>query len=115
MSDHDRDTRRSGIELCADIGEFQDFYNRFGGAPNLKICVDSCHVWAAGYDPGYYLRSWLNKDPHSIGLVHFNDSEVPRGARVDRHYTPGLGFIGYKRLWDVHELCKEQHIPMVRE
>lgn len=104
-----------GTELCAGLTEFQAFYDRFGGDKRLKICIDTAHIWAAGYDPSYYVRKWLNKDRNSIGLIHFNDSEVPRGSRVDKHYPAGLGYIGYKRLWDVHELCREQNIAMVRE
>lgn len=104
-----------GTELCAGLTQFQAFYDRFAGTPNFKICIDVCHVFAAGYDPEYYINSWITKKPGAVVLVHFNDSEKPRGSRVDRHFTPGLGYIGYKRLWAVHEICRQHNIPMVRE
>lgn len=104
-----------GTELCTGLTQLQTFYDRFNGVPNLKICMDSAHVWGAGYDPEYYLKSWLTNRPGAVVLIHFNDSGVCRGSRVDKHHHPGLGHIGYKRLWKVHEICKEHDIPMVRE
>jgi deoxyribonuclease-4 len=104
-----------GSELCAGLEELQAFYDRFNGTPNLKICVDTCHIFAAGYDPEFYLKSWIKRRPGAVVLVHFNDASILRGSRVDRHYPAGLGYIGYKRLWAVHELCREHNIPMVTE
>lgn len=104
-----------GTELCSSIEQFMSFYQRFKGTPNFKITVDTAHIFAAGYDPAWYLNQWLEKFPGSVALVHFNDSEVPRGSRVDLHYSPGLGFIGYKRMWECHQLCVKHGIPMVRE
>jgi deoxyribonuclease-4 len=104
-----------GTELCVPIEELMSFYQRFDKAENLKICVDSCHVFAAGYDPVWYLQEWLTHFPESVILMHFNDSEVPRGARTDRHAIPGLGYIGYGRMKQLHDLCVENQIPMIRE
>jgi len=104
-----------GTELCAGLSQLQAFYDRFNGVNNLKICIDTCHIFAAGYDPKFYLKSWIKRRPGAVVLVHFNDSAVLRGSRVDRHYPAGLGYIGYKRLWAVHELCREHNIPMVTE
>jgi len=104
-----------GTELCTTIEELLDFYQRFQGSPNFRICIDSCHVFASGYDPVWYLETWLKRFPESIVLVHFNDSETPRGSRVDRHAIPGLGYIGYRRMQNLHDLCLANNIPMVRE
>lgn len=104
-----------GTELCATLSSMMRFFGRFDGDPRLKLCVDTCHVFAAGYEPAYYMRNWLKKYPQSIGLVHFNDSKERRGSHLDRHYIVGLGYIGFLRLWDVHELCIKENIPMVQE
>ena len=103
-----------GTELCSGLTRFQSFYDRFSGTPNLKICIDSAHVWGASYDPEYYLNSWLTKRPGSIALVHFNDSGVCRGSRVDRHHQPGLGYIGYNRLWLFMKYVVKIILPMVQ-
>lgn len=104
-----------GTELCASITSMMNFFARFEGHPGFKLCVDSAHVWGAGYEPGYYMRQWLQKYPGTIGLVHFNDSRKKRGSRADGHYYAGLGYIGFPRMWEVHELCIKEKIPMVTE
>ena len=67
----------------------------------IAFCLDTCHVWAAGYDvvskAGW--RSMLEEADRTIGLsrvrvIHANDSKKGRGCRVDRHERIGLGTIG---------------------
>ena len=77
-----------GIEGVADR-------NRIG------ICLDSCHIFAAGYDIGSeagYANTMVQFES-SIGLenllyIHLNDSKNPLGSKVDRHEHIGLGHIG---------------------
>ena len=104
-----------GTDLCASIEQLMLFYLRFKGDPRVRICVDSAHSHGAGYKTTWYLHQWLTRWPDSIVLVHFNDSKVCRGSRVDRHYFPGLGHIGYKEMWALHQMCVAKGIPMVRE
>lgn len=106
-----------GTELCADITEFLRFYSRFTAEERkkLKICIDTAHIFVSSYDPEYYLTKWLIKYPESVALIHYNDSENPRGCRVDGHAVAGTGHIGYKRMWKIHELARANCIPMVRE
>jgi deoxyribonuclease-4 len=65
------------------------------------VCLDTCHVHAAGYDlvgrRGY--EETIASLDRTVGLarvaaIHVNDSKRPRGARVDRHEHIGRGFIG---------------------
>ena len=67
----------------------------------IGVCIDTCHIFAAGYD----IRdadSWnktLEDFDHNIGLkhlyaFHLNDSKYPLGARKDRHANLGHGEIG---------------------
>jgi len=65
------------------------------------ICIDSCHIFAAGYDirSSEAYENTLSHFASSIGLehlflIHLNDSKKPLGARVDRHEHIGKGFIG---------------------
>ncbi len=67
----------------------------------LGVCLDTCHVHAAGYDltsaEGY--AETLDAFERTIGLahlhaIHVNDSKKPRGSRVDRHEHIGSGSIG---------------------
>jgi deoxyribonuclease-4 len=67
----------------------------------LGICLDTCHVFAAGYDisgeAGW--KQMMTEIERTVGLsrlhaVHLNDSQKPCGSRVDRHAHIGRGEIG---------------------
>jgi deoxyribonuclease-4 len=67
----------------------------------VGICLDTCHVFAAGYDirtkQGYAstMKVLLRSVPRKyIGAVHLNDSKRELGSRVDRHELIGQGHIG---------------------
>jgi deoxyribonuclease-4 len=67
----------------------------------VGVCVDTCHVWSAGYDIGTdegYART-LEELDRTVGLrnveaFHLNDSKKPKGCRVDRHEHIGRGTLG---------------------
>lgn len=76
-----------------------------GARERMGVCLDTCHVFAAGYDfrtAGSY-RKLIREFDDIIGLrrlklFHVNDSKKDLGSRVDRHEHPGHGFIGKKGL-----------------
>ena len=77
--------------------------------------MDTCHVFASGYDPLEYLERWSEKHgAKSIGLIHLNDSKTPRNSHVDRHAYPGLGYIG-DRVFLAVEWGHHHNIDMVLE
>lgn len=67
----------------------------------LAVCLDTCHIFAAGYDirtPAAYAAT-LDELDRTVGLdqiacFHFNDSKHPLGSRKDRHEHIGRGLIG---------------------
>ena len=67
----------------------------------VAVCVDTCHVWSAGYDIGTdagYART-IDELDRTVGLrnveaFHLNDSKKPKGCRVDRHEHIGQGTLG---------------------
>jgi len=68
---------------------------------NPGICLDTCHIFAAGYDiraMEYYRKTMDNFDSiiglDRLCLIHLNDSKKELGSRVDRHEQIGLGYIG---------------------
>ncbi len=71
------------------------------GSPRLRVCLDTQHSFAAGYDlattPG--IEAMITEFEDTIGkgrlaAVHANDSKRPCGSGVDRHDNIGEGFIG---------------------
>ena len=81
---------------------------RLNGSPRVGVCLDSCHLIAAGYDicsdDGY--RATFEAFDRLVGIdriraFHLNDSKKPCGSRVDRHEHIGRGCLGlepFRRL-----------------
>lgn len=109
-----------GTEIGHTIEEFSQIYNEFTSKEKerFKICIDTCHVFAAGNDPYEYLIKWDKLHGYSsIGLVHFNDSMLNIGCRKDRHhyYTYPGGKIGYDTMTKIAEWCNQRNVHMVTE
>lgn len=71
--------------------------------PQLGVCLDTAHAWAAGYEINTQrgVDDFLNQAAEHIGLervhmFHFNDTEVPLGGARDRHHHIGEGNIGFE-------------------
>lgn len=88
----------------------------------LGICVDTCHVFAAGYDisgkTGW--RKLMSELEATVGLarlkaIHLNDSRKPCGSRVDRHAHIGRGEIGEAAFERVMRDRRLARIPKVLE
>lgn len=107
----------AGTELLSSIEEMRDFFNFFTPEEKekLSLCVDTCHVFVAGYEPMEYITKWLELSSIPIGLIHFNDSEAPKGTHKDRHTNIGLGCIGEEELLKVFSFAQEHDIDTVRE
>lgn len=107
---------RQGTEQLNDPSELVNFVRQFDGNPKIGICVDSCHVFAAGYTPVEYIGHLISMDAlNLLKLVHFNDSKEPLGSCKDRHAIPGQGYIGLEQLLEFASICQEHNIPMVHE
>lgn len=92
--------------------------------PNLRekvgVCLDTCHVWDAGYDIVHHLDDVLDEFDKIIGLsklkaVHFNDSMNECGSHKDRHEKIGQGKIGKEAMARIvnHEALK--NLPFILE
>ena len=88
----------------------------------LGICLDTCHVFAAGYDIST-ARGWTSAMAEledTVGLerlraVHLNDSQKPCGSRVDRHAHIGRGRIGEAAFRRVLRDRRLKDVPKVLE
>jgi deoxyribonuclease-4 len=100
-----------GTEVLCDIVPFLNFVTGIAD-PRLRVCIDTCHVFACGHDPADYIRA---TDPGLLKLIHFNDSATPCGSHVDRHAFCGQGHIGIAKMTEVAELATTASIPLVIE
>jgi deoxyribonuclease IV len=88
----------------------------------LAVCLDTAHVFAAGYDIGSELatRRMFREFDRVVGLnrlaaIHLNDSKTSRGSRVDRHEHIGKGKIGLSAFRLIMRDRRLRRIPKVLE
>ena len=106
-----------GSETLHQYDDLSNFYNRFTKEQKqkIKICIDTCHVFAAGHDPLEFMQKWEKDHPNSLVLVHYNDSQECCGAKKDRHAAPGEGHIGAEKMSLITDWCQERNLPMILE
>jgi deoxyribonuclease-4 len=117
-----------GSEICFKLEDFSYYIKKLIHNKNkevanrFRICLDTCHVFAAGYD--------LRKEPQIlmyleafeeliglryIGLIHINDSLNPIGSNVDRHQSIGDGYIGKEGLMFIKNYFHKLKVPIILE
>jgi deoxyribonuclease-4 len=74
-----------GTELLKDFNDFINFYYSFTEEERtvFKLCIDTCHIWSAGYELNEIISLIPDKD--DIICIHLNNSKNSKGANVDRH------------------------------
>jgi deoxyribonuclease IV len=92
------------------------------GDHRLKLCADTCHLFAAGYaldEPEGVAacfeelrRSGLD---HRLVLIHANDAKYGRGSRRDRHEHIGQGGIGVEGFFEILHRPEVQDLALVVE
>ena len=88
-------------QLCGGTIEELGALIRTVGHPQLAVCLDTAHSWAAGYeiDSAAGVDRFFDLVEREMGLdrvvmFHFNDTEIPLGGHRDRHWHIGEGLIG---------------------
>ncbi|MFD9080474.1 deoxyribonuclease IV [Streptomyces erythrochromogenes] len=115
-------TAGQGFSLCSLAEDFGPYFDALEHHPKLGICLDTCHVFAAGHDlaePGG-TKVMLDLLVDTVGegrlkLVHANDSKEGVGAHKDRHANIGQGHIGRDAF---AELCTHpamDGVPLIIE
>ncbi|MGN6253125.1 MAG: deoxyribonuclease IV [Marmoricola sp.] len=115
-------TAGQGRSLCAgveDLGAYLDVLERH---PRVGICLDTCHVFAAGApldEPGGTAATLDHLQevagPGRLRLVHANDSKDPRGSLRDRHEQIGRGHIGTDAFTELLAHPATDGVPLVLE
>ena len=94
-------TAGQGTNLGHRFEHLAEIIERLAGSPRVGVCLDTCHLLAAGYDitseEGY--RRTFSEFDRIVGLgrvqvFHLNDSKKPCASRVDRHEHIGKGCLG---------------------
>jgi len=111
----------AGGTMGRSLEELAVIIDRAGAHPRLGICLDSCHLWATGYDVTHpeVLDQVLEAVEALIGLdrlrlLHVNDSATPLASNRDRHANIRAGLIG-DSLSVLLGHPRLQHLPAVVE
>jgi deoxyribonuclease-4 len=95
---------------------------QLGAEPRVGVCLDTCHLCAAGYDltteHGYRatFEQFARLIPFErLKLLHLNDSKKPCGSRVDRHEHIGRGHLGLEPFRRLLHDPRFAHLPMIIE
>lgn len=88
-----------GSEVGSRFEELRAIIDRVELSDKLGVCLDTCHVYDAGYDIVGDLDGVLKEFDHVIGIdrlraIHINDSKNPYSSHKDRHEVIGGGSIG---------------------
>jgi deoxyribonuclease-4 len=114
-----------GTETLQNQYEFTDFVLSLGATknadgtwktdPRIRVCVDTCHVFACGYQPLDYVKHITTHAKNLIKLIHYNDSATPCGSHLDRHAYMGTGHVGMEGMTNIAKHCHAHNLPMLIE
>lgn len=109
-----------GSEVGGRFEEIRAIMDLVEKKEKLGVCLDTCHVWDAGYDIVNHLDEVLEEFDRIIGLsnlkaIHLNDSMNGLGSHKDRHAKIGQGEIGLEALSAVTRHPALKGIPFILE
>ena len=103
-------------------GKFEELRNIIDGvgSRNVGVCLDTCHVYDAGYDIVQDLDGMLEEFDRIVGLdrlcaLHLNDSKNPFASHKDRHECIGEGSLGIETFRAIVNHPKLAGKPMILE
>jgi len=109
-----------GTEIGRTFEELQEILSNVKLSNKMGICLDTCHVYDAGYDIVNNLDGVLEQFDRIIGLdklcaIHLNDSMNPFESHKDRHQKIGEGSIGLKAITNIINHPKLCNLPFFLE
>lgn len=109
-----------GSEIGRSFEELREILDRVKLSEKMGVCLDTCHVYDAGYDIVNNLEGVLAKFDDVIGLdrlkaIHINDSKNPFESHKDRHEKIGEGTIGVEAMKRIINHPALSHLPFYLE
>lgn len=109
-----------GTEIGRSFEELRAIIDKVELNSHLGVCLDTCHVYDAGYDIVNNLDGVLEEFDSIIGLerlcaIHMNDSKNPFESHKDRHEKIGEGSIGFDAMVRIINHPKLRHLPFFLE
>lgn len=109
-----------GTEIGRSFEELKRIIDRVNLSEKIGVCLDSCHIYDAGYDIVNDLEGVLCEFDRIIGLdklyaIHLNDSKNPFGSSKDRHEKIGEGSLGIETFSNIINHPKLKELPFYLE
>lgn len=109
-----------GSEVGRSFEELRAILDRVELSEKMGVCLDTCHVYDAGYDIVNDLDGVLKEFDRRIGIeklkaIHINDSKNPMGSHKDRHEKIGLGSLGEEAFRKIVRHPWLEGLPMCLE
>ncbi|WP_443659181.1 deoxyribonuclease IV [Clostridium algidicarnis] len=109
-----------GTEIGRNFEEIAEIIKGVSLKDHIGVCLDTCHIYDAGYDIVNELDKVLDEFDRIIGLdklcaIHLNDSKNPFKSHKDRHETIGEGYIGLDAISNIINHKKLCHLPFFLE
>ena len=109
-----------GSEIGRTFEELRDIIDRVKLSEKMGVCLDTCHLYSAGYDIVNKLESVLEALEKIIGIsrikaVHLNDSMHSFNSKKDRHAEIGKGSIGLEAIVRFIKHPQLKHLPFILE
>ena len=109
-----------GSEVGSKFEELRMIIDRTKLDGKLGVCLDTCHVYDAGYDIVNNLDGVISEFDRIIGLerlkaIHLNDSKNPFASHKDRHEKIGEGSIGLDAVKRIINHPKLKDLPFFLE
>ncbi|MGW0467317.1 deoxyribonuclease IV [Streptomyces sp. NPDC003027] len=115
-------TAGQGFSLCSRTWDFGPYFDALDHHPRLGVCLDTCHIFAAGHDLAgpHGMVQTLDLLVETVGegrlkLIHANDSKDVVGAHKDRHANIGAGHIGQEAFRTLMRHPATEGVPLVIE
>ncbi|MDD4343351.1 MAG: deoxyribonuclease IV [Eubacteriales bacterium] len=103
-----------GTEIGSSFEELKNIIDGIKNNKKVGVCLDTCHLYSAGYDIKDNLDGVLKEFDKIIGIeklkgIHINDSKVPFASKKDRHEVLGEGTLGLETIVNIinHPLLKD--------
>jgi len=103
-----------GTEIGSSFEELKNIIDGIKNNKKVGVCLDTCHLYSAGYDIKDDLDGVLKEFDKIIGIeklkgIHINDSKVPFASKKDRHEVLGDGTLGLDAIVNIinHPLLKD--------
>lgn len=109
-----------GSEVGRSFEEIASIIDKVNQKDNIGVCLDTCHIFSAGYDIVNNLDGVLDEFDRIIGLeklkaIHLNDSMMPFASNKDRHAKIGEGTIGLDAIVRFINHPKLRNLPFFLE